>query len=179
MTDVENGDIQVPPAGNSMMDALRAKHRRITESLTKDIALPGYDGVLVARYRVLDFQQEIAKIGKRVEVEFKTQAEQALYGAIDTMVLACKELGMWDRDSEEDDHFVSYQSIIGLDAPVRYGPSLVEAMGWEKIDTARDVVFKVFGGVETMILGHGAQLNAWFGNVTGDQSETFLGGLMR
>ncbi len=165
---------QAKPAGAaSLMDSIRAKHQGIVDSKETTIPLPGYDGLLVAKYRLLNVKGELGAIGRKVEKAYKTVAEQGLYGTIDTMIMACIEI----LTTKEDGTLVPLSEFFGEDVPIRYDARLADFVGLlQDVEnkTARQVVFAVFGDNEPMILEHGRKLSGWMRDTTRDVDDDFL-----
>lgn len=181
MTDSQEDPVsRTPVPGSSMMDALRSKYVALGKATTIDLDLPGYEGVLIARYHVLDVQNDINKIAVRVQQEFKSPMEQGLFGSIDTMIAACD--GLYSKKEEElvalgDDPFFAHLD----NPPVKFDHNLVDYMGWEDFNKeklgARDVVLRLFQNVEPMLLKHGQVLSVWMTDVTRKTQSAFVGGL--
>lgn len=176
----KNGITGTPPAGSSMMDALRARYDKIGQDTTINLDLPGYGGLLVARYHALDVQNDINRIGSRVQREFNTPAEQGLYGSIDTMVAACDGLYI-RRDMSKPDQLESVGNDPIFEEAgnpiVKFDHHLAKFMGFDETSSARDLVLELFQHMETMILVHGQDLSRWMADVTKRTQDQFVGGL--
>jgi hypothetical protein len=160
--------------GSSLMDRLRAKHQELSERQTIDIPLPGYEDLLVARYRVLTVKNEISPIAKRVAKESKgDQGVAQLSATLDAMARACVELL-----TPRDDELVPLSGAFGPDEPpVRYDERLAEFMGWTDVTNARETILKLFAGNEPMVLAHGNMLQRWMSDTSRDVSNEFLSDL--
>jgi hypothetical protein len=91
----EENDLSTPstvkPQVNSLMDEIRQRHQKLTDAQDTLVDLPGYEGVLVARYKAMDFKEDLGKISALVERQFKDPADQALHGGMLTIARACIE----------------------------------------------------------------------------------------
>src|SRR5438105_4895596 len=85
-----NGEVTVDQP--SIMDNLRKARQELEDQETIDLEIPGYRGMLVARYHLLT-GEDIQKIGKRVRGQFRHLREQqnevVLAMASDMLVNAC------------------------------------------------------------------------------------------
>lgn len=166
-------DEVVQHAGTSMMEALRRKHQELTNSQTLDMPMPGYEDLLVVRYRVLDVQKELNQINRKAASEFSDAIVAQLFGTMDAMARACVEIF-----GKRGDEIVPLAESIGPDAPpVRYNQALAEFMGWEDVTSARDVIMRLFANNEPMIMEHGQRLSRWMSNTTRRVNDSFLGEL--
>jgi hypothetical protein len=165
---------QDAPSG-SMMDRLREQHRKLAEQHTTELEIPGYSGELVARYRILDVQNELKKITLRVNREFKDMAEQALYSTIDALILACEGLFYYDGSKLRP----LSESFGPSTPPVKYDHRLVEFLALELGEeaSARDVVFAAFGGNEPAIITHGQILSRWMSGMAEGVMSSFMEGM--
>lgn len=167
----ENEHHEEDPLSNSMMDALRAKHQALGASKSIDIPLPGYDGLLVVTYRVLDVKKEIGDINRRIRREFKQEMERILYSTIDVMARSCVAIST-TRNGE----LWPLSASIGPDEPpVCYDSRLAEFMGFVGAESARQVILAVFQNIETMVLAHGQELSAWMTDTTKEVTTEFQG----
>jgi hypothetical protein len=177
MSDVEaevpmEGPPAVDPSGSSMMAALRARYAEIGESKTTDIDLPGYDGLLVARYRVLDVAHEINAIGRLVQRQYKGDAERVLYSTLDIMAKAC--IGIFTR--RDGELWPLSASISPDEPPICYDDRLADFMGMNGVTSAREVILGLFQGIETMVMSHGQVLSIWMTDTTREVTTEFAGG---
>lgn len=163
-------------SSNSMMSRLREQHQKLASATTIDIDLPGFNGELVAKYRLLDVTHELQKIGQRVLREFSNNpGEQALYGAIDSMVMACE--GLFFRNADGELSPLS-ESIGPEEPPIKYDTRLLEFLGLPPEDTARGTVLALFARNEPLIVSHGQQLARWMRDTTKGVQSDFLTELM-
>jgi hypothetical protein len=160
--------------GRSAMDALRRKHAELAEGKTVKMPIPGYDGDLVAEYRLLDVTKELDRIQTNVRNTYKKLGEVALYATLDVLATAC--IGLYYFNGEE---LRPLSESIGPDEPpICYDDRLVEFLGLDisgaEGSFARETVKQTFGGNEQAIIDHGRRLNSWMSNTSNDVSEGFL-----
>lgn len=163
---------QIQP--NSVMESLRARHRELVQAKTLDLPIPGYDGDLVCRYRLLSMK-ELENIGNRVQKQVKGQGDRVLLASLDSIIIACEGMH-YSRDGQ----LVPLSESLGKDEPpIKYDERLVEflALKISEEDTmgpARKVVIAVFGGNEIAILDHSRAIGQWSADTSRDVSEAFL-----
>jgi len=155
--------------GSSMMDTLRQKRNELVEGSDTYLDIPGYSGLLVGRYSLLD-SEEVVKIGKRVERQFKDKRMRGLYGSVDIIAQACQGLYYRTEDTGE----LQPVDPDGTGTPLTYDQRLATELGFEAT-TAREVIFGVFADNDIAILKHGGDLNAWFADTSRNANESFLG----
>ncbi len=161
----------VPSSIQSSMDALRQRHTEIRDRQWKDIEVPGYEDLIVCRYRPLKVQGELELIGQRVQREQKGNGAQTLYASIDTMLMACVELFLM----VEDKMVPMSEAIPGNPEPVRYAdPRFIAFMGWnpEEVNSGRRAILELFGGARWIYFD-----DPGFSEVSLDDDFLFEGGL--
>lgn len=140
----------------SILGRLREQHRTVVTETTADFDIPGYEGSLFARYRVLD-NKELDDIRRKVRQETKNPSEQVTLASLDTLIAACDEFFARDGDRE-----IPLREVAGEDSPIRFGPELAEALGFEGTPTsARDVVTALFGFNLLAAQAHSAMVSQW------------------
>lgn len=153
----------------SIMDRLRSRRAAVGNEATTQLDIPGYEGELVATYRLMD-SKELDAIGRKVTKQFpRDRAQQALFGSVDTLIAACVELGF-----RQNGTYTPLQEVAGTDYPVTYDSALAEFFGFET-KTAREVLFGVFVGREPAILRHQMELAEWMTGAEGDLAQDLLG----
>lgn len=145
--DVEEAeDGTLPSNGNgtgnvySYLDAIKERRQRLGEERLLTLPIPGYDGMLVARYHYVDgMYDDLKKIIERAERSKHPRRE--LYGQMDVLILACKEILLHAPDDEMADE----NGLIPIDpeTTTRFDPHLAEILDFEAA-RARDVVNAVF-----------------------------------
>lgn len=144
-------------ASATPMDLLKQKRSNIGKEQEFDI--PGYDGMLVGRYRVLGFD-ESRMIGKKHQ-KGRDNPRWLLNLQIDTLIESLVELKY--RNDEGD--LVDIQQ----GETIRYDMKLAEGMGFaDEVETARGVVLRLFDN-EPAILSHSQDVMNW---MTSGRSET-------
>lgn len=148
-------DELVTEVGSSLLEQLREKRRAAAAAKTIDLPIPGYDGDLIARYRLLDVLVDGKQLGEKIRREFTSQTERTFYGALDTLITACEGLYIRNQASGE---------LEPLDpdgqGPVCYDHRLAEGLELEA-STARETLKALFNGEEVRILTHADQLGRW------------------
>jgi hypothetical protein len=165
MEDFDQGAEATKTPVTSEIERLRELRRGITENRTIELDIPGYNGLLVARYRLLDWKT-VRGIVKRLENK-QSQSEAEMLSQMDTIASACVELLL----RKEDD------SLIGMDdsyGPVRYDKHLCELLDLPVPSTAREAIVSVFVS-DMAIVGHHAKLLTWMQGEQEDVDEEFLG----
>lgn len=172
---LEQTEIIEPDAQpNSVMESLRAKHRELVNSKTLDLPIPGYEGELVARYRLLSMK-ELERIGNRVQKQVKGQGDRVLLASLDSIIVACDGL-YYNRDGK----LVSLSESIGKDEPpIKYDDRLIDFLGLtldegDSMGPARKTVLAVFGGNDIAVLDHSRAIGQWSADTSRDVSEAFL-----
>lgn len=144
----------------SLLGALREQAKAVASDTTTDIDIPGYGGVLFARYHALD-SQELDDIRRKVRAETKNRSDQVTYAALDTLILACEEF--WVRSETEG--VIPFRKVRGVDSelPVKYDQVLAEKLSFELPNppTARSVVIELFGGNVLAAQAHSALVSQW------------------
>ena len=165
-----------PGANGSMLDKLREEYQKHAEQETIDLDVPGWDGMLVARYKLLD-GAALGNIGDKVNRQFKKTHERNLYATIDSILQANE--GMYFRNPEDAEDLTPIDpDPVNRGFAVTYSdPALLDAIGVPRteVSSARDTVRMVFKGNEVAIIRHGAKLALWMGDTTKDVNEGFLG----
>lgn len=149
---------------SSVRDRLRAQRQEVQRQKWCDITIPGYDGELVARYRLVD-GEELEKVGSRLRHKSKNQADRLVNGSMDTLIMACE--GFYVR-SQRDDQLYPIQDETG--EIMRYDDRLAEFLNFPA-ESARDVVRGVFGNNEMAIVQHNAKFSAWLADTSRDPDE--------
>lgn len=158
-------------APNSLLGELRAKRESLSrEREPQAFEIPGYGDALVAKYRVLGFEEQRV-IAERMAKMLRTRDDDApLKAAADRLIEAC--VGFYTR---EDGKLVPLEDRIpGADGPVRYDLTLARAVGLELGEgaKARDVVFGVLVKPEVLV-EHAYDVESWMGVARTEDDEDF------
>ena len=166
------------PLMQSMMDKLRAERDAATPD-TADINIPGYRDKFVARYKVVP-GRIAAELGKRAQRQFNEIHEQNIWATVDLIVAA--NTGLYFRNFDEED---PDKQLVPLDPDHEIGDPAVVAVTFSDprtadmlhltTDTARDLVYKVFGENDSAIMAHGITLSRWMADTSKGVDESFLG----
>lgn len=125
------------PAPSSMLTALRARAHELAAETTLDLAVPGYGGVLVARYQAV-----------AINAAYSDSASRGAKNPINDWGVAADTLaraleGLYGRNA------AGALEPLAFDGPTRYDDELVEMLGLEpEAHTARAVLVAVCGGGE-------------------------------
>lgn len=172
---------------DSIMGKLRQQHQDMKQSKTLDLPIPGYDGMLVAKYRLLHIK-ELEIIGERVQREVTGTGERVTLSSIDAIATAC--LGLYyNRDGE----LVGLNDSIGPDeAAIRFDDRLIAFLkldisdegiarimpdgmsGIERLGPARRTVLAVWGGNDIAIIDHSRAIGQWSSDTSKRVTEAFL-----
>lgn len=151
-------------APDSVLGALRARAKELREQTTTLLDIPGYDGMLTARYRAVSLGRIYAK---RMDATTPINPDWTM--AADTLASALDELLM--RDAPDGDLYPLF-----TDQPARYDDDTVEALGLVVTErSARAVIVALCGGGplgESRVWSHYMQYQGWLmAGVEGDTAE--------
>jgi hypothetical protein len=165
-----------PGSSGSIIDTLRREYAKAAEEQTLDLEVPGWDGLLVARYHIVDGKQ-LGMIGDKVTRQHKSTAERNLYATIDSMLLANE--GLFFKDEDGELHDIDPNPTERGFTVTYSDPVLLDVLGIprEQASTAREAVIKAFKGNEIAVMRHGTKLSIWMGDTSKDVNEGFLGDL--
>lgn len=136
--------------GDSPLQARIAQRRKVLQSQrTLTIDVPGYEGILMAEYRVLPWQT----IRKNVDRHQRQRDEglRELYIAADGLMMACENLY---EIKPPNDTKVALDVVWGIAAANKLGIEL------EPGTTARQALLAIFE-VDSRIVGHYSELVSW------------------
>jgi hypothetical protein len=140
-------------APGSVLAALRTRAQQLRESHTTDIDVPGYDGMLVARYKAVSLPRVFARAS-----DFQTPINPDWTLAADTLGMALVELLM--RGGPDN----SLHPLF-TDIPARFDDDLVECLGLRPAErTARAVLVALCGGGalgESRVWSHYMAYQGW------------------
>lgn len=152
-------DGATPAQPESIQQRLQRARQDIAENRTYDIDIPGYDGNLYGRYKLLD-GPALNRIAQNVTKTIKDKAERGMAASIDTLVTACVEMRV--RDGGRD---LSLAEVIGEEEPVRYDMRLAEFLDFHtdlgEHPSARSVLRATFVGNDVAIGAHNQRLSRW------------------
>lgn len=138
----------------SLIEQLRRKRAEAASHTTVDLAVPGYKGDIVARYRLIDLLVEGKEIQDRMQRQFEKDDDRMQFGMIDTLIAAC--IGIYFRNEEGQLEPVDPDG----NGPALYDDRLAVAFGYEA-ESARDSLVKLFNGNNLAIRAHALRLSEW------------------
>lgn len=148
-----------------VLDAIRAKRRKLADEQTHDMPVPGYGGELVVRYRLLDPLVEGKDIGDRVQSQFSgagQESERVYFGLVDGLIAAC--VAIYAKVDGELVPLAGEGSLTTFEDT----DDLAELLGFTPKPTTRETVAEVFGGNKIAVSGHGIALQRWMGDTSGE-----------
>jgi hypothetical protein len=166
MTDVE----ATPDV--SVLGRLRDKRRNAAHKQVVDLAVPGYDGELFVRYRLLDPLVERKEIADRVLAQFRENdqdAEREYYILNDTLIAACVAI------------FAKVEGKLvplageGTVTTFEDTEDLADLLAFDPADTARLTVERVFLDNRNAVKGQGMQLSFWMLDPSRDLGQGLFG----
>lgn len=162
----------------SVLGRLRERRAELAADHRLDLAIPGYGGELVARYRPLTAEEQRHLAAKVDRADHASEAKAAavqMMVAVDTIVAACDEILVM-----QDGGLVPLAAIAGAEGPVRFDEQLAEALGIDA-DTAREVVCGLFprdrGGqvLPQPVNRHANEVAVWMARIGIDADAGLLG----
>jgi hypothetical protein len=149
----------------SILDQLVAAREEAVDNQTVDLELPGYKGLLWARYGLLDNSQ-LGKIAKRVRRQYKKAEEQVLAMSCDILIASCE--GFYHRTENGE-----LQSIT-KDGDVLNYHNAGDFLKFE-VGSARQSVIAVFAGNEIAVIDQQVRLARWMRNTGIEVDSDLLG----
>jgi hypothetical protein len=164
------GSNGVPDKENLLAGVRKLRDERVGEDHKKDLDIPGYDGLLMARFRPYQMSKS-----ERAANSLRERAERGdpviLDVACDTLVHACSEILV--RKNKDSDPI-----SIDDEVPVRFDTRLSEVLGLGVPEPpkgkARDVVKALFF-TEQGIVAMAMTVDAWLRDVYKEVDEELLG----
>lgn len=148
-----------PAVEPSLRDQVQARKRALTANVTEVFDVPGYTGILKARYRILNWP-EIRKIRDRAELDAKgDDAVRELYVAAGQLVAACEEVIRADSDNSTG---------------MKWGVALAHELGFPEATSPRQAIFAIFPR-DTWVVTHWQQLVAWWADEGEGMDEQLVG----
>jgi hypothetical protein len=143
----------------SRLERLRERRRAAREDRDPlDLPIPGYGDELIARYRVLDYD-ELQKLQKRGgEMARSGDKEAGLKVTIDTIAQACVGIFL----AEEDGSLRPLNEVDPSygDEPVRYDERLAEVVGIDAEGKVRILIRRAFPS-DLSIIAHLERIDSW------------------
>lgn len=143
----------------SLRDLVQARRAALAGNVTEVFDVPGYTGILKARYRILNWP-EIRKIRERAERDAKgNDALQELYVASGQIVAACEEIIRADS---------------GKSTGKTWGVELARELGFDEPTTPRQAVFAIIPR-DTWVVTHWQELVQWYADEGADIEDLLVG----
>lgn len=165
LTDETSADI-------SILGRLREKRRESAHKQIIDLDIPGYDGELVVRYRLLDPLVERKEIADRVLAKFRESnqdAEREYYILTDTLIAAC--VAIFARVDGKLVPLAGEGTVTTFEDTT----DLAELLAFDEPETTRATVEQVFIDNKNAIKGQGMQLSFWMLDPSRDLSKGLFG----
>lgn len=147
--------------------ALRKRREDIGSEKHHDLPIPGYQGELVARYKLLDFKV-MRQIMKRMEKNRAAGDSRELLAQCDILIAACVEIFTVDKKGE-----LMPLDPNSPDNPIKYDKRLSDGLGFEA-SNGRQVVLGVFKN-DIALTAHHGELVMWMQGMSDEADEDFLG----
>lgn len=156
-----------PDDQGSVWETMRQAHTALTND-REPLELEVGDGIIV-RYRYVPLEDTEASAKQLAKI--KSQTQQAITAAIDTLQLACDEILVRLPDG------VKPLADPGT-PPVRFDHRLAAGMGWPDNLTGRQIVYRLFGGKtgEYRIIRQAERVTEWMAAEGAEVADDFLGG---
>lgn len=167
-------DDEVRPLGKeSITSRLRKAAQEAADDKTTDIDIPGYNGELFCRYRLLT-GEELDNIVKKNR-EDSPRSEQLRNVTLDNLITSCQEF--WLREEGKEIPIRQHPEYDGdRDVAVRYDASLAGFLACNlREPSARQVVLAVFGNNDIAVSAHAARVSTWMMK-GGNELAGLLGG---
>lgn len=156
----------------SHLDWLRARHAALSEDRTLDLEVPGYEGRLVVRYGPAPWksserlqQAMVARLGNGR----RDDARALLNAQADVLIAACRDVQFRNDDGE-------LQPLDPTGEPITFGPELAQLVGADGVESARDVLFWIFGPTgEFGVTVQAGEVLAWTQDATRTANAEFVG----
>jgi hypothetical protein len=146
---------------SSVIERLRQQRKVVAEQHSTDIDIPGYNGNLFCRYRLLE-SKDLKSISDHIQKTIRDPEERIIAAGCDTLIRACEEF--WVRDNGKE---IPVRNLLepSREFPVRYDTYLATFLGYEDFlpdpPTARAVVLGLFGGNEISLAAHNSYVARW------------------
>jgi hypothetical protein len=152
----------------TLLETLRDKRKAIGQDRRYSLEIPGYDGKLVAQYKVVPWD-EMKRLADKLDKSQSPRKE--LLAQVDTLLMACVQI--LARDGGEDKPLQEVFPEIG-DEPIRFDERLAKVLGFEPDSgsPARSIVFKTFDN-DIAITSHHQKVAEWMESSRSDDEKDF------
>lgn len=163
VTVVSTNNDALPTDQESLKDRLRRQRQEQAENKFHDLDIPGYNGEMFIRYRLLE-STELDSISQKVRQETRNRSDRVLLSALDSLIMSCEEV--WVRENGKEIPLRQYEEYEGSkEVPVRFNIELAEFLAFTDMlpdpPTARSVVLAMFGGNDIAAQAHSAANAQW------------------
>lgn len=149
-----------------LLATLREKRTALKEDHSLDLDLPGYDGLLVARFRPFPLEKQEKKMAEFQRAQGKQPI--LLKAACDTLIDACEQL-MVRKPGQDEPVPIDPDAL----PPIAFDDRAAKLFKFEA-KTARQVVIGLFP-TEQSILAMNIRVSNWMTDVTRETDEELLG----
>lgn len=166
-TRLDEASAETQVADGSLASRIAARRAKLQANSDKVFDVPGYEGILAARYRVLGWT-EMRGIGKRHE-RMEDEALQELYVAADNLILACDDVLEVKPDGTRES------------LNLRWGTALADRLGVtvpENVPGSRErQALLAIIARDTWVITHYGEVAMWQESATEDVDETVVADL--
>jgi hypothetical protein len=161
----------VPPEkAVSQLDRLKERRRKAREDREPlELDIPGYGGELVAKYRVLDYDELEKLEEKGLKMARAQEGEVKMKITIDTIAKAC--VGIFLREGDNLRPLNEVDSKFG-DEPVCYDERLAGAVGVDHGRKVRTLIREMFP-TDLSIFSHLDRISNWMEGVNDADDQDF------
>ena len=150
-------------APDNALERLRARRNSIGAEMEKSFAIPGYGGMLLARYRRLSYEETRKALLGKLQPGQRAKGEQELEGQVAFLARACVGVYMTMEDRDP------------VQLSPNYGPELAEVLEINlERRSAADVLRAVFNN-DLAIPIHQLTVMRWMQGTDEDVDEEFSG----
>lgn len=167
--EVVEDPVENDEAPDTFLEQLREKRRRIATATDLKLEIPGFDGLLWAQYRRLEWD-ELKRIADKASKSKSPRKE--LLAHCDTLIAACEGI-LIQKDGKLEALNNAYPEFG--DEPVVFDERLGAALGFEidKTSPARSAVLKAFGGNGVAVTAQQVELVQWIESSRSDDDQDF------
>lgn len=166
---------QAPLAG-SPLAALRERRESLRRDRHLDLEVPGWDGLLVARYGPPEPGAMTRYAEQATILARENRDDAALVASTDILVGLCREI----LTRGDDGDLVSLAELAGESDAIRYDERLAEHLGYEAT-SAREVVWGVFPqhpdgrALDYVVQAHANEVVSWLSRVDEEADDVLAG----
>lgn len=150
----------------TLLATLRKRREEAKADHHLDLDIPGYDGLMLARFRPFPIEKTERKMAEFQRLSGKQP--MLLKSACDTLIDACEQIML--RKEEGGEPFAIDDDAM---PPIGFDQRLAELLEF-KADSARQVVLGLFA-TEQAVLAMNVEVSRWMQDVTRKTDEGLLG----